>query len=64
MKSLLIKDNKLNLNHIKWFRSLIKGNITLKDQIYQLQKTENKRTIIYNDNNIAISTKPYNIDIN
>ena len=64
MKSLLVKDSSLNLQHIKWFRSLVDSNITLKDQIYQLQKTENKRTIIYNDNNIAISTKPYNIDIN
>nr|YP_009652969.1 DNA polymerase [Taiwanofungus camphoratus]QCG70007.1 DNA polymerase [Taiwanofungus camphoratus] len=60
IKSLLIKDNKLNLNHIKWFRSLVNGNITLKDQIYELQKTENKREIIYN-NNLAISTKPYSI---
>lgn len=64
MKSLLVKDSSLNLQHIKWFRSLVDSNITLKDQIYQLQKTENKRTIIYNDNNIAISTKPHNIDIN
>nr|CAI9430479.1 DNA polymerase [Fomitopsis pinicola] len=65
MKSLLVKDSSLNLQHIKWFRSLVDSNITLKDQIYQLLiKTENKRTIIYNDNNIAISTKPYNIDIN
>lgn len=63
MKSLLVKDSSINLQHIKWFRSLINSNITLKDQIYQLQKTENKRIIIYNNDNLAISTKPFNIDI-
>ena len=60
MKTLLVKDQKLKLNHIKWFRSLENSNITLKDQIYELQKTENKRSIIYDKNNIAISTKPFN----
>ena len=40
---------------------LIKGNITLKNQIYELQKTENKRIIIYDGNNVAINTKPYSI---
>lgn len=63
MKSLLIKDSSLNLQHIKWFRSLVNSNITLKDQIYSLQKTENNRNIIYNNDNIAISTKPFNIDM-
>ena len=64
MKSLLVKDSSLNLQHIKWFRSLVNSNITLKDQVYELQKTENKRIIIYNNDNIAVSTKPYNININ
>ena len=64
MKTLLIKDTTLNLQHIKWFRSLVNSNITLKDQVYELQKTENKRIIIYNNDNIAVSTKPYNININ
>ena len=63
-KSLLIKDTTLNLQHIKWFRSLVNSNITLKDQVYELQKTENKRIIIYNNDNVAVSTKPYNININ
>ena len=48
--------------HVKWFRSLVNSNITLKDQIYSLQKTENKRIIIYGQDNIAASTKPFNID--
>ena len=64
MKTLLVKDSSLNLQHIKWFRSLVNSNITLKDQVYELQKTENKRIIIYNNDNVAVSTKPYNIHIN
>ena len=62
MKSLLIKDSKIKLNHIKWFRSLENSNITLKDQIYELQKTENKRKIIYNLNDIGINTEAYIIN--
>ena len=61
MKSLLVKDSSLNLQHIKWFRSLVNSNITLKDQIYQLQKTENKRTIIYDKNKIAVSSEAFSL---
>ena len=61
MKSLLIKDSKIKLNHVKWFRSLVNSNITLKDQIYELQKTENKRKIIYDLNDIGINTEAYNL---
>ena len=64
MKSLLVKDSSLNLQHIKWFRSLVNSNITLKDQIYQLQKTENKRTIIYDKNNIAVSSEAFSLVFN
>ena len=41
---------------------LITGQITLKNQIYELMKTENKIEIIYNEKNIAINTKPYSIN--
>ena len=59
LKSLLNKDSKpLTLHHDKWFRSLIDSKITIKDQIYNLITTENKRELIYN-NNIAINTKPF-----
>ena len=71
MKSLLIKDNKLSLSHVllkilifntELFRSLVNSNMTLKGQIHDLQKTESKRTIIYDNLNIAINIKPYTID--
>jgi hypothetical protein len=60
LKSLLIKENKLNLSHKKWYKSLTESNITIKDQLYTLIATDNKRNFIY-ENNILINTKPYNI---
>ena len=65
LKSLLIKDNKLNLYHEKWFKSLIDSNILIKNQLYTLIATDNKRDFIYKDNKL-IDTKAYIIknDIN
>ena len=62
-KSLLNKNNiSLDLNHDKWYRDLSTSNITIKNQLYKLMITENKRKIIYDDNGIAIGTKAYKID--
>ena len=59
LKSLLIKDTRpLILNHEKWFRSLNNSNITIKEQIYSLIATENKRSIVY-ENNVAVNTQPF-----
>lgn len=60
MKSLLNYDNKLKLSHNKWFKSLINSNITIKDQLYTLIATDNKRKFIYKKN-ILIDTKAYNV---
>jgi hypothetical protein len=60
MKSLLRKDSNLTLSHNKWFRSLAEGNILIKEQLYELSKTENKRDFIY-ENNVAIDTRAFNI---
>jgi hypothetical protein len=49
LKSLLIKDNKLELNQVKWFKSLKDSNITIKNQLYTLIPTSNKRNLIYKD---------------
>ena len=43
-------------------RNLNEGKITLLDSIYTLQITDNKRQLIYNENNKLISTKPYKIN--
>ena len=57
MKSLLIKDNKLEFNQEKWFRSITNANISIKNKIYSLKVTDNKITLIY-ENNKLINTKP------
>ena len=56
--SLLIKNSKLKLIQEKWDRNFIIGRIKVKDEIYTLSITENKRKIIYNENNKFIDTSP------
>jgi hypothetical protein len=63
LKSLLIKNNKLELNQVKWFKNIEESNITLKNQIYTLIPTENKRQLIYKNNEL-VDTKPFIIDNN
>jgi hypothetical protein len=62
MKSLLIKNSKLPINQEKWYRSISDGGITIKDEIYTLMLTENKRKLIYNNNNIFENTLPFIIN--
>ncbi len=61
MKSLLIKESKLDLKHVKWFRSLDK--IEMKSNPYSLSATMNKRVFLY-ENNIAIDTKAFKLKNN
>jgi len=61
MKSLLIEGSSFNLNHNKWFRDLGKGNIIIKDSLYKLTPTQNKRKLIY-EGGIAIDSHPYKIN--
>ena len=59
---LLNKNSKpLELNHDKWYRNLSESNIVVKDQIYNLIATENKRKLIYESKGIAINTKAIKI---
>ena len=60
-ESLLIKNNKIERNQTKWFKSLESGTITVKDQLYSLKITDNKRQLIYSNNKL-VSTKPYIIN--
>jgi len=62
LKSLLIKNNKLELNQDKWFKNIKDGNITIKNSIYTLVATESKRQFIIDNNNQLINTKPYIIN--
>jgi DNA polymerase type B, organellar and viral len=62
LKSLLIKDTKLELYHDKWYKSMSKGEIEIKpDSIYTLIATENKREFVYEGDKI-IGTRPYVIN--
>lgn len=63
LKSLLKLDNILNLNHIKTFKNIIDGNISIKNQVYSLQITDSKREIIFENGEFKY-TKPYVIDNN
>lgn len=64
LAELLYKDKKLEINHNKWYKNISKGNITIKNEIYTLMVTHNKRKIIYDDNNKFIDTSPLFIQDN
>jgi len=58
LKSLLKKDKSLEISQEKWFKSLVNSKISIKDQIYTLAVTENKRKLIFDDNDYLIDTEP------
>lgn len=58
LKPLLIKDSKLEVKHEKWYRSISKANISIKQEIYTLMVNNNKRKLIYDNNNKFIDTSP------
>jgi hypothetical protein len=60
---LLYKNSSLKMNQEKWYKSLENSRITVKNQIYTLSVTSNKRQLIY-DNNKLINTKAYIINNN
>jgi hypothetical protein len=61
LESLLLKDSSKEITQEKWFRSIEESNITIKDQIYTLKVTGNKRLLIYKDN-LLIGTEPYTLN--
>lgn len=56
--SLLIKNEKLEINQDKWYRNIAEGNIQIKNEVYTLMITDNKRNLIYDNNKKFISTHP------
>ena len=62
LKSLLHKEKSLNFNQTKSFRKLEEATITLINQTYNLIPTENKRQLVYDNNNLLINTKPFFIN--
>jgi DNA polymerase type B, organellar and viral len=61
-ESLLYKDSVLTLNQDKWYKNLDDATISIKNQMYTLKATSNKRQLIYDSNNKLIATKPYIIE--
>jgi hypothetical protein len=43
LDSLLVRDSALSLSQDKWFRDMSVGQIAIKNQLYSLRATENKR---------------------
>ena len=60
--TLLKKGSSLQTQNEIWYRDLSTGQITIKDEIYTLSVTGNKRQLIYNENNYFVSTKPIYIN--
>lgn len=47
LKSLLFKDETVNLKHEKWFRDTVESKITIKETIYKLTISDSKRVNCY-----------------
>ena len=61
--SLLSQGMSLEKEQTKWFKNFSEDTIKIKDQLYTLKATTNKRQLIY-ENNILVRTKPYIIKEN
>lgn len=60
-EQLLCKDSFIEKTQIKWKRNLSDAHIKLLEEVYTLKVTDNKRELIYDENNKLISTKAYKI---
>lgn len=56
-------DHKLEFNKSRWYRSISAGNICVKEQVYTLKVTGNKRKLIY-ENDKLVDTVPFIINEN
>jgi hypothetical protein len=59
LEKLLIKDSSMEFTQNKWYKNMFAGNISIKEVIYNLKTTSNKRSAIYVDN-VLNNTRPYN----
>jgi hypothetical protein len=63
LKTLLNLNTELKIEQNKWFKNITESNITIKNQLYTLIPTENKRKLIYSNNKLT-NTVPFRIDNN
>jgi DNA polymerase type B, organellar and viral len=61
LEDLMHKDSSREFNQEKWLKKVIEGNICVKDIVYTLKVTSNKRKSIY-VNNIFENTEPFHYD--
>jgi hypothetical protein len=60
---LINKDSTLESKQNKWYKDLSNGNITIKEQIYTLKVTGNKRDLVYINSKLN-NTEPLFINEN
>lgn len=58
LSSLLFKDKKLKIPQDKWYKHISKGEINIKQEVYTLMITDNKRKLVFNENNEFVDTLP------
>lgn len=63
LKTLLNKDHVVKTRQDKWYKNISEGNIKIKNEIYTIQTTDNKRELVYK-NNILVDTKPFLVYLN
>lgn len=63
-ETLLYRDKTLIKTQDKWYKDISKGHILVKNQVYTLQQTDNKRELIYNSDNQLVGTIPYRLTNN
>lgn len=64
LKGLLYKDSKLEITQEKWYKDISNSVFHVKDEIYTLMITENKRILHYNYENIFYDTSPIKLEDN
>jgi hypothetical protein len=58
LKTLLAKNSKLEIEQEKWYRDISNGMFHIRNEIYTLMITDNKRKLIFDSNNQFIDTVP------
>ena len=58
LKTLLQKENTLQIPNEKWYRNISEGNIQIKQEIYNLAINSTKRELIYDNKGVLVDTKP------
>lgn len=59
LEPLLKKDQTLSFNQNKWYKNIGKGYISIKNEVYTLMLTHNKRELIFDKMNVFIDTRPF-----